>query len=161
MSLLLSLQHLTLCLPLYQTLWTQQSHQFAGRCYACGQPGHRRGSPNCPRTITRMWIGNIKASDGHKISRTQPSLCHPSGNPLTLITYSRRVIYPKKSVDDIVSPNHWKLSLNKSHHRRFLNSRKRHTFPHWSKGKIWTSQEPNYVTKRHPWTETYRTVNMS
>ena len=85
---------------------------------------------NCCKGMCRD--GNIKASDGHKISRTQPSLCHPSGNPLTLITYPRRVIYSKKSVDESVSPNHWKLSLNKSHHRRFLNSWKRHTSPHWS-----------------------------
>ena len=29
-----------------------QSRQFAGRCYVCGQPGHRRGSPNCPKTVS-------------------------------------------------------------------------------------------------------------
>ena len=30
---------------------SQQSCQFPGRCYACGQPGHMRGSPNCPKTV--------------------------------------------------------------------------------------------------------------
>ena len=31
---------------------SQQSRQFPGRCYACGQPGHKRGSPNCPKTVS-------------------------------------------------------------------------------------------------------------
>ena len=31
---------------------SQQSHQFPGRCYACGQPGHKKGSPNCPKTMS-------------------------------------------------------------------------------------------------------------
>ena len=31
---------------------SQQSSQFPGRCYACGQPGHKRGSPNCPKTVS-------------------------------------------------------------------------------------------------------------
>ena len=31
---------------------SQPSHQFPGRCYACGQPGHKRGSPNCPKTVS-------------------------------------------------------------------------------------------------------------
>ena len=31
---------------------SQQSRQFPGRCYACGQPGHKRGSPNCHKTVS-------------------------------------------------------------------------------------------------------------
>ena len=31
---------------------SQQSRQFPGWCYACGQPGHKRGSPNCPKTVS-------------------------------------------------------------------------------------------------------------
>ena len=31
---------------------SQPSHQFPGRCYACGKPGHKRGSPNCPKTVS-------------------------------------------------------------------------------------------------------------
>ena len=31
---------------------SQQSRQFPGQCYACGQPGHKRSSPNCPKTVS-------------------------------------------------------------------------------------------------------------
>ena len=31
---------------------SEQSGQFPGRCYACGQPGHKRGSPNYPKTVS-------------------------------------------------------------------------------------------------------------
>ena len=31
---------------------SQQSRQFPGQCYACRQPGHKRGSPNCPKTVS-------------------------------------------------------------------------------------------------------------
>ena len=42
---------------------TTGSHQFQGLCYACGQPGHKRGSSECSKTVSGK---GLKLVDGRR-----------------------------------------------------------------------------------------------
>ena len=79
---------------------TTGSHQFQGLCYACGQAGHKRGSSECPKTVSGKGMRLLDGKAHGVVDSHKSAVDHLEDPDREVVKVSSAKVDSTSSLDD-------------------------------------------------------------